>query len=391
MKHRIIYTLALMLATLQASAQTYTYDKNNRLSKVEYANGITVTYTYDAIGNRTGKKVTGGSDAPEEQSGTYDCDINGDDVVNVKDIVDLVNYKLGKSTLYASTADVNADGTVDEKDINTVRGAILAPQINTSDDVAAMIRKLVNNMVTIEEGTFSMGATDGWGYDDERPVHQVTLYPYKICRYEVTQKLWKAVMGSNPSTVVGDNLPVNNLSWNDCQIFITKLNQMASGITKETFCLPTEAQWEYAARGGVYRNDLSGQGYQYAGGYNNIEDMEPYVWCSDNSEGTIHPVGNKKPNELGLYDMSGNVCEYVEDYHSNSYPEAAQTNPKGESSGTYRIYRGGSYERPKWQCRLASRFGVEPTKARAECGLRLAISILLAGPGSTTVGGGDEI
>ena len=395
MKYRILYILALMLATLQAFAQTYTYDSNNRLSKVEYANGITVTYFYDVLGNRIGKKVAKSSEIPDNPNEAYDYDVNGDDMVNVKDIVDLVNYRNGNSTLNASAADVNGDGTVDENDINAVRKSIFNPGSNTSDEMARLIRKLVNNMVTVEGGTFSMGATDGWGYDDERPIHQVTLSTYKISRYEVTQKLWKAVMGSNPSTVIGDNLPVNNISWDDCQSFIKKLNELASGITDEVFCLPTEAQWEYASRGGNKETGpMTGKGYQYAGGYNNIEDMEPYVWCTDNSNGTIHPIGSKRPNELGLYDMSGNVCEYVQDYHSDSYPEEAQTDPTGASSGSYRVYRGGSYDRPKWQCRIASRFGINPGTKRAECGLRLAVtitSIPIAGPGSTTDSGGNEV
>ena len=325
-----------------------------------------------------------------------DYDVNGDEVTNVKDIVDVVNYVRGKSDLSVSAVDVNGDGTVDDNDVNAVRDAILDPTFTMPEDATTLIKKLVNNMLLVSGGTFTMGATDGWGYSDERPTHQVYVSAYKISRYEVSQKLWKAVMGSNPSTVVGDNLPVNNISWGDCQTFISRLNELSKGITDEKFCLPTEAQWEFAARGGTYRNDLEngGNGYQYAGGYNNIEDMEPYVWCSDNSGGTIHPIGSKKPNELGLYDMSGNVCEYVQDYFSSSYPEEAQTNPTGESSGSKYVYRGGSYNRPKWQCRIASRFGADPETKLEECGLRLVISVLVpqtAGLGTTSDSGADEV
>ena len=127
------------------------------------------------------------------------------------------------------------------------------------------LNDLTNNMVVVEAGTFAMGATDGWGYDNERPVHEVTLTSFKISKYEVTQKLWSLVMDENPSTIQGDSLPVNNLSWNECQTFIAKLNEM----TGKTFRLPTEAEWEFAARGGVKGNELGeGHGYQYAGGYN---------------------------------------------------------------------------------------------------------------------------
>lgn len=242
------------------------------------------------------------------------------------------------------------------------------------ETILSMIRPLV---VTVEGGSFTMGATDGWGYDDERPTHEVNLSTFKICSHEVTQKLWVAIMGSNPSTTIGDNLPVNNLSWDECQTFIERLNALVSEESGITFRLPTEAEWEYAARGGKSRNDLEtnkSNGYQYAGGYNSIKDMEPYVWCSDNSDGSIHPVGTKKPNELGLYDMSGNVCEYVQDYLTDNYTEEIQTNPKGALTGVYRVFRGGSYERPKWQCRLASRFGSKPDEQSSECGLRLVLT-----------------
>lgn len=233
-----------------------------------------------------------------------------------------------------------------------------------------IINDYVKNMVMVNGGTFMMGATDGWGYDDERPIHSVTLSSYMISKYEVTQQLWQIVMGENPSTVQGDNLPVNNISWDDCQTFIAKLNEK----TGRTYRLATEAEWEYAARGGTAGKDLGeGNGYQYSGGYQNITSMDSYVWNSDNSDNTIHPVGTKSPNELGLYDMSGNVCEYVQDYLSTAYPEEAQQNPSGPESGDKRVYRGGSYTRPKWQCRLASRYGINQNEKREECGLRLAM------------------
>lgn len=237
-----------------------------------------------------------------------------------------------------------------------------------------IINDYVKNMVMVNGGTFMMGATDGWGYDDERPIHSVTLTSFMISKYEVTQQLWQIVMGDNPSTVQGDNLPVNNISWDDCQTFIAKLNKK----TGRTYRMATEAEWEFAARGGTAGKDLGeGNGYQYSGGYHNITSMDSYVWNSDNSDNTIHPVGTKSPNELGLYDMSGNVCEYVQDYLSSAYPEEAQHNPLGPESGDYRVYRGGSYTRPTWQCRLASRFGINSINKREECGLRLVMD---AGP-----------
>ena len=161
------------------------------------------------------------------------------------------------------------------------------------------------DMVRVEAGTFTMGATaemkDPW--DDEKPTHRVTLInDYYIGKYEVTQALWKAVMGNNPSEFKGDNLPVEQVSWKDCQKFLSKLNR----ITGKMFRLPTEAEWEYAARGGN-----KSRGYQYSGS-NNLLDV---AWYDDNSGRKTHAVGTKQPNELGIYDMSGNVCEWCQDWY----------------------------------------------------------------------------
>ena len=265
-----------------------------------------------------------------------------------------------QNTMYpdrANTATLGNDGLNWSGHMERGGGQSIRPVLKATANTS-MINELLGDMITVKGGTFTMGATDGWGYDNERPVHEVIVTTYKIGRHEVTQKLWVAVMGSNPSTVVGDNLPVNNVSWDECQTFIQKLNGLKSNVLEE-FRLPTEAEWEYAARGGASRNDQTGKGYQYAGGYNNIEDMEPYVWCSDNSDGTIHEVGTRKPNELGIYDMSGNVCEYVQDYLGD-YTEEAQKDPRGSATGEYRIFRGGSYDRPH-----------KPDAKREECGLRL--------------------
>lgn len=247
---------------------------------------------------------------------------------------------------------------------------VVAQEKLSDDDI---IDRIPADMLVVLGGTFAMGATDGCGYDDERPIHNVTLTSFKISKYEVTQQLWNLIMDENPSTFQGDSLPVNNVSWDECQTFIEKLNKK----TGKIFRLPTEAEWEFAARGGINGKDLGeGHGYQYAGGYNNIEDMDLYVWYKDNANQSTHKIGTKKPNELGLYDMSGNVCEYVQDFFSlTTYTEEAQWNPKGAEEGTSRVYRGGSYERPAWQVRLASRYGSDPSVRRIENGFRLAMDI----------------
>ena len=216
-------------------------------------------------------------------------------------------------------------------------------------------------MVAVKGGTFTMGATaEQIGAEsDESPTHSVTLSDYYIGETEVTQELWQAVMGSNPSRFTGNmQRPVEDVFWNDCQTFITKLNEL----TGESFALPTEAQWEYAARGGK-----STKGYLYSGS-NSIADV---AWYRDNSSLTTHPVKSKSPNELGLYDMSGNVWEWCADWFG-SYSSTSQTNPIGPSTGSDRVLRGGSWLFNAAYCRIAYRFSLTPTNAYGNFGLRLA-------------------
>ena len=199
-------------------------------------------------------------------------------------------------------------------------------------------------MVAVEGGTFTMGATPEQGSDaesDEKPTHQVTLSSYYIGETEVTQALWQAVMGNNPSYFKGENLPVEQVSWSDCQEFISKLNVL----TGKNFRLPTEAEWEFAARGGN-----KSRGYKYSGS-NNIDGV---AWYGDNSGYNTHPVKTKQANELGIYDMIGNVLERCQDWYG-SYSSAAQTNPTGPNSGSYRVNRGGDWYRYARYCRSSYR------------------------------------
>ena len=219
-------------------------------------------------------------------------------------------------------------------------------------------------MVKVEAGTFMMGATsemkDSYGW--EKPVHQVTLTnDYYMGKYEVTQALWEAVMGSNPSCFKGDNLPVEKMSWNDCQEFISKLNSM----TGRKFRLPTEAEWEYAARGGK-----KSRSYQYSGS-SNISDV---AWYDGNSVNKTHPVGTKQANELGIYDMSGNVYEWCHDWYG-SFSSSSQTNPTGADSGSSRVFRGGSWYGNARYCRLSFRDCTPPDCRGYNLGLRLALSV----------------
>ena len=221
-------------------------------------------------------------------------------------------------------------------------------------------------MVDVEGGTFTMGATSEQGSDvdnDEKPVHKVTLSNYSIGETEVTQELWQAVMGSNPSHFTGDlQRPVEQVSWNDCQTFIKKLNQL----TGENFRLPTEAEWEYAARGGK-----SSKGHKYSGS-NTIGDV---AWYYDNSSSKAHTVKIKQPNELGIYDMSGNVYEWCADWYG-SYSSSAQTNPTGPSSGSSRVLRGGSWGDNAGDCRVAYRNSCSPDGRYINNGFRLSLQFI---------------
>ena len=227
-----------------------------------------------------------------------------------------------------------------------------------------VIKQLVANMVRVEGGTFTMGATAEQGSDasyDEKPTHQVTLSTYYIGKYEVTQAEWYAVMGTNPSEFKGDNLPVENVTWYECQEFIRKLNEL----TGKQFRLPTEAEWEYAARGGK-----RSYGAKYAGG-----DIDNVGWYSGNSNNTTHPVGLKRANELGLYDMTGNVWEWCQDWYG-SYSSISQTNPQGPATGYRRVLRGGAWDFDASGCCLSCRISGEPGIRRFNLGLRLALSSL---------------
>ena len=236
---------------------------------------------------------------------------------------------------------------------NTVFANGLEPRWSSSVTASqrTVLEKLIANMVKVEGGTFMMG--DDNGEDDEKPAHKVTLSDYYICKYEVTQAEWKAVMGENPTYDggkwtskygLGSNYPAYYISGDDCDAFIRKLNEL----TGLKFRLPTEAQWEYAARGGK-----SSGGYRYSGG----NDIGAVAWYDGNSGNKTHPVGGKQANELGLYDMSGNVLEWCSDWYGESYYRSNhQTDPTGPSGGSCCVLRGGSWDFYATGCRVANRY-----------------------------------
>ena len=218
-------------------------------------------------------------------------------------------------------------------------------------------------MLRVQGGTFQMGGTSEQGSDaadNEYPVHSVTLSDYYIGQTEVTQELWKAVMGSNPSYFKGDNQrPVENVSWNDCQKFIDKLNRL----TGKNFRLPTEAEWEYAARGGN-----KSKGYKYSGS----NDADAVAWYDKNIGGKTHPVATKQSNELGLYDMSGNVWECCQDWYGK-YSSRSQNNPKEANIGSARVLRGGGWNNYARNVRVSYRYFNSPVYRYINRGLRFAL------------------
>lgn len=220
------------------------------------------------------------------------------------------------------------------------------------------------SMVYVQGGTFLMGATPEQGSDalvNEKPAHKVTLDSFCIGKTEVTQALWKAVMGSNPSKNKGDRKPVENVTWNDCQTFISKLNSL----TGKNFRLPTEAEWEFAARGGT-----KSKGYKYSGSNN----LDIVGWYDEIAGVTTHETAKKQANELGIYDMSGNVCEWCSDWGDGAYTDSEETNPTGPDSGWGHIFRGGSCGSRPWGCRTTYRYDLAPDYSDEFHGLRLALS-----------------
>ena len=254
-----------------------------------------------------------------------------------------------------------------------VYGVMVYGQNNTSRHPAEP------EMIFVEGGTFTMGRTSEKERDcddgdpllrqqnwikNEIPAHQVTVGSFYIGKYVVTQKQWRLLMGKEPpSSTKGDDYPVDLVTWIAAQQFILRLN----AITGKNYRLPTEAEWEYAARGGA-----TSKGYKYSGS-NRLADV---AWYDDNSDFKLHPVGRRQPNELGIYDMTGNVWEYCSDWAYRVYTAETQTNPKGPDFGTRRVQRGGGWISDVCQCRVVYRSSSSPTEimGRGTYGFRLALS-----------------
>ncbi|MBR1475793.1 MAG: SUMF1/EgtB/PvdO family nonheme iron enzyme [Muribaculaceae bacterium] len=312
-----------------------------------------------------------------KNTGNMNDDANGDGLVDISDVNQVINMMLGKGGISSDatqegtcSCDVTGDGRVDISDVNQVINTMLG---KPKSILRCLVNDVVLTMIHVDAGTFMMGATPEQGIylpeDNEKPAHQVTLSSYYIGQTEVTKELWVAVMGgtppnySNPDHPNNDKVPISSVDWDLCQTFIAELNEL----TGLNFRLPTEAEWEFAARGGN-----KSQGYIYSGS-NNINDV---AWYSkpnpmDNPFVAPQPVAFKKANELDLYDMSGNVREWCQDWYG-SYSSDEQINPAGPSFGEYRVTRGGSVYDFSNRCRVSSRMASSSINAQ-DFGLRLAM------------------
>ena len=238
-------------------------------------------------------------------------------------------------------------------------------------------KELLLDLVLVQGGPFMMG-DDNSQYAEEKPAHTVELSSFYIGKYPITQAQWEAVMKKNPANFKGENRPVENISWEDCQKFAAKMNALpnlkkaleAESI-KGTFRLPREAEWEYAARGGIYS-----QGYTYAGS----DKLKQVGWYEDNSGNQTQEVGKLLANELGLYDMSGNVWEWCEDWFDENYyreclKKGTVNNPVGPPQGVIRVLRGGCYFVVALRCRAVFRYGYLPGYRSVIFGCRLVLAL----------------
>ena len=300
-------------------------------------------------------------------AGAAGFDINTDGNVDSLDYRLLSERILDKNAAYEARFDIDGNGTVDAVDLNRlIREMNRVLVVPVRDGV-------VIRMIMVESGTFILGATKEQGADatTDEVAHNVTLTKdYRIAETVVTEQLWSAVMDTTAAPVASLK-PKVRITWHDCKAFVTELNKR----TGLTFRLPTEAEWEFAARGGrlgrgyhYNPKDTASWGYKYAGS-DNVDEVAWHRW---NSDLEAHTVALKKPNELGLYDMNGNVYEWCEDWFA-LFTTAAATNPKGPATGVGRVIRGGSYTTEQNYCRVTSRSGYQPGSCVSTLGFRLAM------------------
>ena len=278
------------------------------------------------------------------------ADQDGDGIITSTELAGYLKSRVAQISHHKQTPQFKFL-TDDEGEFVFITGSERAPETPPRAEEPQAKLKVpasTDDMVLVEGGSFEMGSNDGGA--DEKPVHRVYVDNFYIDKHEVTQKQWKDIKGNNPSSFGNcDECPVDNVSWDDVQQYLEKLNAK----TGEHYRLPTEAEWEYAARGG--NKSLR---YTYSGS-NNIDEV---AWYGGNAGGRTHSVAEKKPNELGIYDMSGNVWEWCSDwYDKDYYNNSPERNPQGPNNGKYRVLRGGSWLNYALSCRVSIRYYNDPT------------------------------
>lgn len=292
------------------------------------------------------------------QAGTYELRFEKQ---GYKPLVKKISVKEGETLTVNENLEIDPKQVVAKEEKIEEEVVFATADFTPENQIITVAKGVTFTMVAVEGSAFDMGATPDQGsdaYGSEKPVHQVSLSNYYIGETEVTQKLWKAVMGNNPSKNKGNQRPVDNVSWADCQAFIKKLNQM----TGKNFRLPTEAEWEYAARGGKLSEH-----YKYSGS----DDIDDVTYYDDGVTLESVNVKTKQANELGIYDMSGNVWEWCYDWYGNYVRKGVQDNPKGAETGNERVLRGGAYDSTPRECRVSHRHSSEPDVKSEQFGLRL--------------------
>lgn len=310
-------------------------------------------------------------------------DLNGDGVVNKIDLAHLAIYwKQTNARPDQSSVSMNASSVLRMLDEWHQESSRLQNLLTGMEEIVVPLPGLVENavklnLVHIPAGTFMMGSPlneKGYLAGIDWPQHRVTISKdFYLGKFEITQAQWLTLMEMNPSSHTRDlNQPVNSVTWNDCQIFIQRLNQLGRG----TFRLPTEAEWEYACRAGTATAFAHGSGITCVNPFDPCGEHIPYMWWFANSGSLPWRVGRKLSNSWGLFDMHGNVNEWCSDYWQNPSNRTAQINPTGPSVGTDRVIRGGGFLSPDYNCRSANRSGVLQDDTYDDIGFRIAADSL---------------
>ena len=285
-------------------------------------------------------------------------DLNDDGIFNITDVTSLISCILDDEQV-SEIADVDGDYRLSIKDITSGIDLLLCGR---NPAHVFMVDGCLIRMIEVEGGTFNMGGYDNQAFGDELPVHEVTLSTFLIGETEVDNDLWGWLMGDDPHEGHPDpRCPCVNIMWGGCWNLTRYLTEQ----TGFNFRLPTEAEWEYAARGGKFSH-----GYIYSGS----DNYDEVAWCENNSGDVTQHVGTKRPNELGIYDMSGNVWEWCQDWFG-PYPSESCVNPTGPETGTERVVRGGCMWGHVRFCRTTYRMSYEPNTRRKDIGFRLALSL----------------